>query len=81
MNTFRDPAANHYVTFPYEGQEGEGDSTGDHVYGYSKRLATVSSGSAGKYSPVNLERAARSGAPLPGPVPPVADTIAATSRG
>jgi len=81
MNVFRDPSQNRCVTFPYEGREGPGDDTGDVVYGYNLRTARVSTGMAGKYSPVNLERARKAGAPLPKPAPPVAAGITGTSRG
>jgi len=80
MNVFRDPATNQCVTFPYEGSEGAGDETGDIVYGYNKRTVKVSTGTSGKYSPINLERAKKAGAPLPQPVPPIASGIAVTSR-
>jgi len=80
MNVFRDPAKNQCVTFPYEGQEGAGDETGDVVYGYARRTARVSSGTSSKYSPINLERAKDAGSPVPKPVPPIAASIIVTSR-
>jgi 5,5'-dehydrodivanillate O-demethylase len=80
MNVFRDPAKNQCVTFPYEGSEGAGDETGDVVYGYAKRTVKVSTGTSGKYSPINLERAKNAGSPIPKPVPPIASGIVTTSR-
>ena len=80
MNVFRDPAKNQCVTFPYEGSEGAGDETGDVVYGYAKRTVKVSTGTSGKYSPINLERAKKAGSPIPEPVPPIASGIVTTSR-
>jgi 5,5'-dehydrodivanillate O-demethylase len=78
MNVFRNPATNQRVTFPYEGREGAGDETGDVVYGYARRTVKVSTGTSGKYSPINLERAKKAGSPLPQPVPPIAAGITAS---
>ena len=60
MNTFRDPEANVAIDLPSEGRSGD----------QSWRLALqreggVGTGSSGKYSVINREVAARTGAPVP----------------
>ncbi len=63
MNTFRDPAANEMIMLPFDGQdEGVNQAVStDDVYGYGRRVEALSSGQAGKFNSLFLERAARKG--------------------
>ena len=81
MNVFRDAAKNVDVMLPFDGQEGNPDTNVRDVYGYGARQFKVPSGQAGKYSPINLERAKRAGAPLPPPTTPIARNIPENSPG
>ena len=66
MNVFRDPAKNISLELPSEGQ----DTTVDWRSSL-QREGAVSTGSVGKYSPINRERAIRAGQPVPTEVPKI----------
>jgi len=85
MNTFRDPAINKSVMLPYDGMEDEGQSpaapSGEDVYGYGQHDAKVSSGQAGKFNPLFVQRAREAGNPIPGEYEPFQITVTQVSPG
>ena len=81
MNVFRDPAKNVDIRLHFDGEEGTPVNNED-VYGYGgSRTTKVGTGSAGKYSPIGLERARRAGSPLPPTPRPIARDIPTNSPG
>lgn len=85
MNTFRDPKSNVSVPLPFDGMEDERGAktpTDEDVYGYGRRRsAHVSTGQAGKYNPLFIERAQKAGIAVPGEYEPFAITVTQVSPG
>ncbi len=65
MNTFRDPAANVSIHIPDESDDPTWSFGSAFRGGAAQREGTISTGSAGKYSPVNQARAREAGVPVP----------------
>ncbi|MCH7482622.1 MAG: Rieske 2Fe-2S domain-containing protein [Chloroflexi bacterium] len=81
MNVFRDPAKNQEIILHFDGEEG-GAANNEDVYGYGgSRSTKVSTGSAGKYSPIGRERARLAGSPIPPTPRPFARDIPTNSPG
>lgn len=82
MNVFRDPAKNDILWMPFDRMEDEviegktATPKNPHRSGEA-----ISSGSSGKFNPLNLEHAKRIGAPLPPPFPKSARTAVEVSPG
>jgi len=69
MNTFRDPATNVSVHVPTETDDPTFEGLTGRRTTEQVRQGAVSTGSAGKYSPINQQRARRAGFAVPKDVP------------
>ncbi len=65
MNTFRDPARNVSIHVPHENDDPNyRGRSGQQAFEWAQ-AGGISTGGAGKYSPVNQERAKEAGKPVP----------------
>jgi 5,5'-dehydrodivanillate O-demethylase len=69
MNTFRDPATNVSVHVPTETDDPNFEGLTGRRATEQQKEGAVSTGSAGKYSPINQQRARRKGFAIPEAVP------------
>ena len=83
MNTFRDPATNDIIWLPFDRMN---DETIEGRRAIPKKARSeggevISTGSSGKFNPLNLERARKRGLPLPPEFPRSTKTVVEVSPG
>ena len=82
MNTFRDPAKNDILWMPFDRMDDEIIEGKTAIpKNPHRRAEAMSTGSSGKFNPLNLEYAKRIGAPLPPPFRESAKTTVEVSPG